>query len=63
VLDFAVDVRKLSETYGKHIAELLSAENKKQLFIPKGFAHGFIALEDETEFAYKCDDLYNPSGE
>jgi len=63
VLDFAVDIRKLSETYGKYIVELLSAENKKQLFVPKWFAHGFIALENGTEFAYKCDNLYNPQYE
>jgi dTDP-4-dehydrorhamnose 3,5-epimerase len=63
VLDFAVDIRKLSETYGKYIVELLSAENKRQLFVPKWFAHGFISLEDATEFAYKCDDLYNPQAE
>ncbi len=63
VLDFAIDIRKDSPTYGKYIYELLSAENKKQLFIPKWFAHGFLVLEDETEFCYKCDDYYDPSSE
>lgn len=63
VLDFAIDLRKKSETYGKYIVEMLSSENKKQLFIPKWFAHGFIALEENTEFAYKCDDIYNPNTE
>jgi len=63
VLDFAIDLRKISDTYGKFVIEILSWENKKQLFIPKWFAHGFLALEDESEFAYKCDDLYNPESE
>ena len=63
VLDFAIDIRKNSETYGKYVVEMLSAENKKQLYIPKGFAHGFLTLEDDTEFVYKCDDFYNPHGD
>jgi dTDP-4-dehydrorhamnose 3,5-epimerase len=63
VLDFAIDIRKDSPTYGRYIYELLSAKNKKQLFIPKWFAHGFLVLEDETEFYYKCDDYYDPEHE
>lgn len=63
VLDFVIDIRKDSPTYGKYIYELLSAENKKQLFIPKWFAHGFLVLEDGTEFCYKCDDFYDPTSE
>ncbi len=63
LLDFAIDLRKNSPTYGKYISELLSASNKKQLFIPKWFAHGFIALEDNTEILYKCDEYYDPSNE
>ena len=58
VLDVAVDIRKGSLTYGKHVSVLLSAENRRQLFIPRGFAHGFIVLEDNTLFSYKCDNLY-----
>jgi dTDP-4-dehydrorhamnose 3,5-epimerase len=63
VLDVVVDIRKGSPTYGKSVAEELSAENKKQLFIPKGFAHGFVVLSQSAEFIYKCDSLYNPSQE
>lgn len=63
VLDFAIDLRKNSQTFGKYIMEVLSAENKKQLFVPKGFAHGFLTLEDNTEFVYKCDDYYNPKAD
>lgn len=60
VYDVAVDIRKDSLTYGKWYGIELSAENKKMFFIPKGFAHGFLTLEDETEFQYKCTDLYAP---
>jgi dTDP-4-dehydrorhamnose 3,5-epimerase len=63
VLDVAVDLRKGSPTFGKHYSILLSESNKRQLWIPKGFAHGFIALEDDTEFLYKCDDFYDPRSE
>lgn len=58
VLDVVVDIRRGSPTYGKHIAVELSGENKRQLYIPRGFAHGFIVLEDDTLFSYKCDRLY-----
>ena len=58
VLDVAVDIRKNSPTYGKHVAVELSGENKRQLFIPRGFAHGFTVLSDEAVFAYKCDNVY-----
>lgn len=60
VLDVAVDVRKDSPTYGKHVAVELSAENKLQFFIPHGFAHGFAVLSEEAVFAYKCDNYYHP---
>lgn len=63
VFDVAVDLRKGSETYGKWVGVLLSSENKKQFFIPKGFAHGFVVLSDEAEFCYKCDDYYHPEFE
>ena len=63
VLDVAVDIRKGSPTFGKHVAVTLSGENKRQLFVPRGFAHGFIVLSDEALFAYKCDNLYAPSCE
>jgi dTDP-4-dehydrorhamnose 3,5-epimerase len=59
VLDVAVDIRKGSPTFGKHIAVELSDENKKQLFVPRGFAHGFVVLSDEAIFAYKVDNYYN----
>ena len=58
VLDVAVDLRKGSPTYGKHVAVELSAENKRQLMIPRGFAHGFSVLSETAIFAYKCDNLY-----
>lgn len=63
VFDVAVDMRPDSETYGKHFAVRLSAENKKQFFIPRGFAHGFLVLSDTAEFAYKVDDFYHPDDE
>lgn len=60
VYDVAVDLREESETFGKWFGIELSADNKKMFFIPKGFAHGFLTLEDETEFTYKCTDFYHP---
>ena len=60
VLDVAVDIRKNSKTYGKHISVLLSGENKRQLFVPRGFAHGFLVLSDSATFAYKVDNTYAP---
>jgi len=59
VLDVAIDIRKDSPTFGKHIAIELSEENKKQLFIPKGFAHGFVTMSETAVFAYKVDNYYN----
>jgi dTDP-4-dehydrorhamnose 3,5-epimerase len=61
VLDVAVDIRKNSKTYGKHFVLLLSAENKRQLFIPRGFAHGFLVLSDSATFSYKVDNTYSPA--
>ena len=62
-LDVVVDLRKGSPSFGKSFSVVLSEENKKQLFIPRGFAHGFSALEDNTVFAYKCDRYYNKQSE
>ena len=59
VFDVAVDIRKDSSTYGQWVSEVLSAENKKQLWIPKGFAHGFLTLSDEADFLYKTTNFYN----
>lgn len=60
VLDVAVDVRRNSPTYGRHVAVELSGENKKQMFVPRGFAHGFIVLSETATFAYKVDNYYSP---
>jgi len=60
VLDVAVDIRKGSPTFGKHVAVELSEQNKRQMFVPRGFAHGFVVLEDDTIFAYKVDNYYSP---
>lgn len=60
VFDVAVDIRKGSATFGKWHGEILSAENNKQLYVPKGFAHGFLVLSEEAEFVYKCSDFYHP---
>ena len=63
VLDVAVDIRKGSKTYGQHVALELSEYNKRQLFIPKGFAHGFVVLSDEAIFSYQVDNYYNKESE
>ena len=63
VLDVAVDIRKGSDTFGKHISVELSEDNKRQLFVPRGFAHGFIVLSETAIFSYKCDNLYNKESE
>ena len=63
VFDVAVDIRKGSPTYGQWVGEYLSAENKRQLWIPEGFAHGFYVTSDEAEFVYKCTNYYDPKSE
>lgn len=63
VLDIAVDIRKGSPTYGRYVAVELSADNKRQFFIPKGFAHGFAVLSEMALFQYKCDEYYHPESE
>tara|TARA_R110002012_G_scaffold66614_1_gene174121 strand:- start:205369 stop:205914 length:546 start_codon:yes stop_codon:yes gene_type:complete len=63
VLDVAVDLRKDSPTYGQHVSIELTGENKKQLFIPRGFAHGFVVLSESAHFFYKCDNYYNKESE
>ena len=63
VFDVAVDLREGSTTYGQWVGELLSADNHKQLMIPRGFAHGFLVVSEMAEFAYKCDDFYHPEDE
>jgi dTDP-4-dehydrorhamnose 3,5-epimerase len=63
VLDVAVDIRKGSPTFGQYVSVELSAENKRQLFVPRGFAHAFVVLEDDTIFAYKVDNYYSPQND
>lgn len=63
VLDVAVDIRKDSESYGKVVTTILSDENKKQMFVPRGCAHGFVALSETATFFYKCDNFYNKESE
>ena len=63
VFDVGVDLRKDSKTFGKWVGVVLSEENKKQLFIPKGFAHGFLVLSEDAEFTYKCTDFYDGNDE
>ena len=63
VLDVVVDIREDSATYGKSYSVVLSAQNKRQLFVPRGFAHGFVVLSKEAEFFYKCDSMYSKSHE
>lgn len=63
VLDVAVDIRRGSPTFGRHVAAELSGENRRQLFIPRGFAHGFAVLNGEAVFQYKCDNYYDPASE
>jgi dTDP-4-dehydrorhamnose 3,5-epimerase len=63
VFDVAVDIRKGSPSFGKWVGVILSAENKEQIYIPKGFAHGFLVLSETAEFLYKCDEFYHPEDE
>lgn len=63
VFDVAVDIREDSPTFGMWVGEYLSAENKRQLWVPEGFAHGFYVTSEEAEFVYKCTDFYNPNAE
>lgn len=63
VLDVAVDLRQQSPTFGKHVAVELSEDSHTQLFVPRGFAHGFVVLSEEATFFYKCDNYYNPAAE
>jgi len=63
IFDVAVDIRKNSPTFGKWVGVYLSGENKKQLYIPQGFAHGFYVVSETADVMYKCSDLYNPAGE
>jgi dTDP-4-dehydrorhamnose 3,5-epimerase len=63
ILDVAVDLRKSEPTFGKYFSVRLSAENARQLFIPRGFAHGFVVLSEESEVLYKCDQYYHPQAE
>lgn len=63
VFDVAVDIRKSSKTFGEYVTQILSAENKKQIWIPKGFAHGFFVLSDSAELLYKMTDIYSPTHE
>lgn len=63
VLDVAVDIRKGSPTFGQHVAVELTAENHRQFFVPRGFAHGFVVLTEEVVFQYKCDNFYAPQSE
>lgn len=63
VLDIAVDIRPDSKTYGEHVAIVLSGENQRQFFVPRGFAHGFLVLSDRASFFYKCDNYYNKESE
>jgi dTDP-4-dehydrorhamnose 3,5-epimerase len=63
VFDVAVDVRRSSPTFGRWVGEILSAENKRQLWVPPGFAHGFLVMSDSADFVYKCTDYYHPASE
>ncbi len=63
VLDIAVDIRRGSPTFGKYTSAVLSADNMHQIYLPRGFAHGFVVLSEQAEFLYKCSDFYDPGGE